>query len=63
MACPLCQKPTDKAFKPFCSRRCADLDLGNWLGDKYRVAGEPVNPDVIDLDSARAARDMRDDEG
>ncbi|MEN8721755.1 MAG: DNA gyrase inhibitor YacG [Alphaproteobacteria bacterium] len=63
MACPLCQKPTDKAFKPFCSRRCADLDLGNWLGDKYRVAGEPVNPDVIDLDSARAARDMRDGEG
>lgn len=63
MACPLCQKPTVKAFKPFCSRRCADLDLGNWLGDKYRVAGEPVNPDVIDLDSARAARDMRDGEG
>ncbi|MFO8126380.1 DNA gyrase inhibitor YacG, partial [Yoonia sp.] len=28
MACPICEKPTEKAFRPFCSKRCADIDLG-----------------------------------
>jgi len=35
--CPLCAKPTVDAFKPFCSKRCANLDLGKWLGDGYRL--------------------------
>ena len=36
--CPLCGRPTDRAHRPFCSRRCADIDLGRWLGEKYRVS-------------------------
>lgn len=63
MACPLCQKPTDKDYRPFCSKRCADLDLGNWLDDRYRVAGEPADPDVVDLETARAARAAKVDLG
>ena len=35
--CPLCQKPTVVAFRPFCSRRCADIDLGRWLSEEYRI--------------------------
>jgi hypothetical protein len=27
-------------FQPFCSKRCADVDLGRWLGETYRVPGE-----------------------
>ncbi|MDQ7080801.1 MAG: DNA gyrase inhibitor YacG [Paracoccaceae bacterium] len=37
MACPICNKPTDPKYRPFCSRRCADVDLGKWLNESYRV--------------------------
>jgi uncharacterized protein len=36
-ACPLCGKPMDAAFKPFCSKRCADIDLNRWLKGFYAV--------------------------
>ena len=40
--CPICGRPTTAKYKPFCSRRCADLDLGRWLGEAYRIpAVEP----------------------
>ncbi|MEQ7156241.1 DNA gyrase inhibitor YacG [Brevundimonas sp. C11] len=36
MACPICKKnPSAEAYKPFCSRRCADLDLQRWLTGAY----------------------------
>lgn len=35
--CPLCGKPVDTAFKPFCSKRCADIDLNRWLSGVYAV--------------------------
>lgn len=38
MSCPMCKKPAEKAFRPFCSRRCADLDLGRWLNGSYAIA-------------------------
>jgi hypothetical protein len=41
MTCPICGKPTEKAWRPFCSRRCADVDLARWLGEGYRIAGTP----------------------
>lgn len=37
--CPQCKKPNKRAHYPFCSKRCADLDLGAWLNGKYRLAG------------------------
>ncbi len=40
--CPICGKPVVQDFKPFCSKRCADIDLGRWLGGRYAVPGEPV---------------------
>lgn len=46
--CPLCGKPADAAHKPFCSQGCRDRDLINWLGDGYRVPGEPVSPEAAD---------------
>jgi endogenous inhibitor of DNA gyrase (YacG/DUF329 family) len=36
-ACPLCGKPTEQAFRPFCSKRCADIDLNRWLSGVYAV--------------------------
>jgi len=35
--CPICGKPADPKTRPFCSRRCADVDLHRWLGGVYRV--------------------------
>lgn len=37
MACPICNRPTEKAYRPFCSRRCADVDLGKWLTGSYAI--------------------------
>lgn len=37
--CPVCGKPTEAAMRPFCSKRCADVDLSRWLGGAYAVAG------------------------
>ncbi|MDP6564444.1 MAG: DNA gyrase inhibitor YacG [Alphaproteobacteria bacterium] len=40
--CPVCRKPTADRFRPFCSGRCADLDLGRWLNESYAIpAVEP----------------------
>ena len=40
--CPVCRKPAKEGFRPFCSRRCADVDLGRWFSEQYAVPGEPV---------------------
>ena len=36
-SCPICSKPVEPAFKPFCSKRCADIDLNRWLSGVYAV--------------------------
>jgi uncharacterized protein len=35
--CAICGKPTVRAYHPFCSKRCADLDLGKWLSGSYAI--------------------------
>jgi len=40
-ACPVCGKPGQAATAPFCSRRCADIDLGRWLKGGYVIPGRP----------------------
>lgn len=42
MSCPICSKPTDTKFRPFCSRRCADVDLSRWLKGSYAIPGAPA---------------------
>ena len=46
--CPVCGKPADPRFRPFCSRRCADIDLGRWLKEGYRVPSDeaPTEEDL-----------------
>ncbi|MDO5529507.1 MAG: DNA gyrase inhibitor YacG [Paracoccus sp. (in: a-proteobacteria)] len=39
-ACPICGKPQEPALRPFCSRRCADIDLARWLRGDYVIPGE-----------------------
>ena len=52
--CPICDQPlpgaglADNPFAPFCSERCRRIDLGRWLGQKYRIpeTDNSANPDV-----------------
>ncbi|MFK4873219.1 DNA gyrase inhibitor YacG [Novosphingobium sp. ZW T3_23] len=45
--CPICGKPRVAEHAPFCSKRCRDRDLLQWLGDGYALPGAPAaqNPD------------------
>ena len=38
--CPLCQKPAETLHRPFCSRRCSQLDLGKWLTGDYAIPSQ-----------------------
>ena len=55
--CPECGKPTDYPYRPFCSKRCADLDLGRWLNGSYAIPvqeedkGIPDAEDPVDRDN------------
>ena len=42
MTCPICNKEVDAKYRPFCSRRCADVDLGRWLTGSYAIPAEPM---------------------
>ena len=41
--CPICGKPRDPKYTPFCSRRCEDIDLGRWLKGSYVVPSREVD--------------------
>ncbi len=43
--CPICKKTSVFDCRPFCSKRCADIDLGHWLKGDYRIPGEEEKPD------------------
>jgi endogenous inhibitor of DNA gyrase (YacG/DUF329 family) len=39
--CPICGKAADEKYRPFCSRRCADIDLNRWLSGGYAIPAVP----------------------
>jgi len=53
--CPICGKPEQPSTRPFCSARCAQIDLGRWLSESYRVPAsverEPVGDESGDEQS------------
>lgn len=48
--CPICGATVVRQHRPFCSRRCADADLGRWLEGGYRIPTEE-RPDHADVPS------------
>ena len=38
--CPICKQTANAEYRPFCSKRCAEIDLGRWLGEVYRAPAE-----------------------
>ena len=57
--CPVCGKPSSQAHHPFCSGRCADIDLNRWLSGSYVIPAEPA---VEDDDDAVSTEDSSEDE-
>ncbi len=63
--CPICKReipnaPNDFEWRPFCSKRCKTIDLGNWLGEVYRIT-RPLGPDddieaLVDDDGANGGK-------
>jgi uncharacterized protein len=41
--CPICDKPAEQKYAPFCSKRCADVDLSRWLKGGYAIPGRPAD--------------------
>ena len=50
LKCPICGKPQSEAFRPFCSKHCAEVDLGRWLDGRYRVPGAPASSEAAKED-------------
>lgn len=49
MACPICKKETVQSYRPFCSKRCADIDLGRWVTGDYALPSEqPLSESEIE---------------
>ena len=48
-SCPVCGRPRETEFRPFCSKRCADVDLGRWFNETY-VVPEPLGEESIDIE-------------
>ncbi|KXV57331.1 hypothetical protein AD947_08845 [Acetobacter tropicalis] len=55
-SCPVCGKPTQQATRPFCSQRCADIDLGRWFTGHYRIPGPPVDEENMEKDERNDER-------
>jgi uncharacterized protein len=51
--CPMCKKPVDTKYRPFCSKHCADVDLARWLKGSYVIPGSAESDE--DGDAAGAA--------
>lgn len=55
--CPSCNSPSTQEFRPFCSQRCQDVDLGRWMRGSYSIPTEQAPADAMPGD------DMGDDSG
>ena len=54
--CPICNVERVEKFRPFCSKRCAELDLGRWFTGSYAVPTEEM-PDEFDIGMGDRNRD------
>ncbi|MHA3915681.1 DNA gyrase inhibitor YacG [Halovulum sp. GXIMD14793] len=59
MSCPICDKDSDPKYKPFCSRRCADVDLGRWMSETYAIPTEEEAPTQAQTEDSKAVDTTR----
>ena len=58
--CPICSRPTHTDYRPFCSRRCADVDLSRWLRGSYAI---PDHTDSEDGEEAEPPANGESEQG
>ncbi|NEY91910.1 DNA gyrase inhibitor YacG [Tabrizicola oligotrophica] len=46
MSCPICAKASDPKYRPFCSRRCADVDLAHWMRGDYALPADAAEDET-----------------
>ncbi|MDB5651373.1 MAG: gyrase inhibitor YacG [Hyphomicrobiales bacterium] len=61
-ACPICRKTATEKYRPFCSKRCADVDLGRWLGGTYAIPARVVDEDEEEEEQPRRTPRPSDDD-
>lgn len=58
--CPICHKLcADEKYAPFCSKRCADIDLGHWFNGDYSVPAE----DLDEMETMELYEALEDEKG
>jgi uncharacterized protein len=60
-ACPICKAPRQARYRPFCSSRCAEIDLGRWFTGNYAVPAEEP-PEGFDADFVPPGPPANDDD-
>jgi hypothetical protein len=55
--CPICGRPAETRWRPFCSGRCADVDLLRWLNESYRIPAAPAADEGEGADTPSADDD------
>lgn len=60
MSCPICNRKTNPEYRPFCSKRCADVDLAKWLGGSYAIPSDDPQDVEEALDAAVQAAESRE---
>ncbi len=61
MKCPICKKEVeDMKYRPFCSKRCADIDLGNWFNEKYRFEATRIDESEWETIESEEENDSRE---
>ncbi|MEZ5530250.1 MAG: DNA gyrase inhibitor YacG [Porticoccaceae bacterium] len=57
VTCPECGKPViweeESPFRPFCSKRCQQLDFGGWASESFSIPGEEALPNLDSDDTTR----------
>lgn len=59
MPCPICNKETTQQYRPFCTKRCADIDLHRWLTGSYTL--EAIDQDEEETPKPRNQYQFDDD--
>lgn len=55
--CPICRRPSEARWRPFCSRRCSEVDLFRWLNGSYRVPAASAAEEGDGTEAAEYGRD------
>jgi endogenous inhibitor of DNA gyrase (YacG/DUF329 family) len=59
--CPICRKPSSQQHHPFCSARCADIDLNRWLSGSYVIPADPAEDETDDAPPLPGQREDDED--